>query len=147
MASLPTKDPKDDAQCSLFAPATLDCVLGNLRAFLFTSLGIGAEVYTLQEALQRGPQPRAIYVLFLGFARSAERWQAARPAWTSQQVVTVLPPYQVTSKRAPTLLDSMAVLAGDKGLVGRSQPYAGIAEAVLTAVAALVPGVLLKPDA
>jgi hypothetical protein len=136
--------PKDDESGVLFQPATLDTVLGNLRAFLLTSLGIGAEVCTLQQLLQRGPQPRAIYVLFLGFPRSLISWRAARPAWTTQQVITVLPPYEVTSQSAPELLDSMAVLAGDKCLVGRSQPYKGIAEAVLTAVAALVPGVLLE---
>jgi hypothetical protein len=152
---------KEDASCPLFEPPTLALVLKNVAAFLDTHIGLRCAVRTLDEALgAEGAPPRAaegmtIYVLFLCSAAAMRRWleaAAARTAqgahaWPSLQTVVVVPPYAVVRKRAPALLASIVIFAGDKSLVARTSEHPGIAPAILAAVASKVSNVLLERSA
>ena len=149
MRVLPTKRPSDDAACTLYQPATLDRVLGNLAAFLSSHVGLAAEVRTLDDVLGAGAAaaPMAIYVFFLHSSAALAQWARASSsdAWPAVQTIAVLPPYQVTCKAADgALLASLAIFAGDKAHAARTSPHSGIAPAVLAAIAAKVSGVLLE---
>jgi uncharacterized membrane protein YgcG len=119
----------------------------------------------------RAAERMCIYVFFLGTTAGAQRWvRAASGAasaprggpseadsggaaalasssslpWPAQQTVVVVPPYAVVACRAPELLSSLVLFAGDKCFAARSSRHAGIAPAVMGAVAAKVSAVLLE---